>query len=147
MDWVCTKGSVGHIVHTICSSLTFDISAPVSFPSLTPIANAMGRIGGITSPFIISESTSLRTIGIVMCLVSTVTSMVTCCLPETAGIALGDIDGGRSSRSIKKDQATPPRLGFTSDPGAEKNGSEYYDDDHDDFADAGSDDTSSFELL
>jgi hypothetical protein len=53
----------------------------------------MGRVGGITSPFIISESTSLRTIGIIMFLVSSVTAILTRCLPETAGRALGDYDG------------------------------------------------------
>ncbi|KAL3910153.1 MAG: hypothetical protein SGILL_007807 [Bacillariaceae sp.] len=56
------------------------------------LANAMGRIGGITSPFIISESTSLRTIGIVMFLISTSTAMFSRCLPETVGKALGDFD-------------------------------------------------------
>jgi putative MFS transporter len=55
-------------------------------------ANAMGRIGGITSPFIISKSTSLRTIGIVMCLISTFTAVFSRCLPETAGRAMGDLD-------------------------------------------------------
>jgi hypothetical protein len=54
-------------------------------------ANAMGRIGGITSPFIISERTSLRTIGIVMFLVSVATAIFTHSLPETAGKGLGDV--------------------------------------------------------
>jgi hypothetical protein len=60
------------------------------FPSL--LANAMGRIGGITSPFIISESTSLRTIGVIMFLVSGATAIFTRCLPETVGRPLGDFD-------------------------------------------------------
>jgi len=70
------------------------------------LANAMGRIGGITAPFIVSESTSLRTIGMVMCLVSTMTAVFSRCLPETAGMALGDFDAsGTGIGTLQKRQS------------------------------------------
>lgn len=55
------------------------------------LANAMGRVGGLCSPFIITASTSLRTIGIVVFLMSIVTACFCINLPETAGRAMGDI--------------------------------------------------------
>jgi hypothetical protein len=57
-----------------------------------PTANAMGRIGGITCPFIISRDNSLRTIGLVMFCIGIMTTSFTWCLPETAGMALGNFD-------------------------------------------------------
>lgn len=60
--------------------------------SFIPLANALGRVGGITCPFIISRDTSLRTIGIVMFTVSIVTSAFVKHLPETTGKALGNFD-------------------------------------------------------
>ena len=59
-------------------------------------ANAMGRIGGFLSPFIISEGNSLRTIGLVMMFVSLVTTWLASQLPETMGKALG---GSKESKS------------------------------------------------
>jgi len=56
------------------------------------LANALGRVGGITCPFIISRDTSLRTIGIVMFTVSIATSTFVKHLPETTGKALGNFD-------------------------------------------------------
>eukprot|EP00531_Pseudo-nitzschia_arenysensis_P014514 CAMPEP_0116157084 /NCGR_PEP_ID=MMETSP0329-20121206/23161_1 /TAXON_ID=697910 /ORGANISM="Pseudo-nitzschia arenysensis, Strain B593" /LENGTH=626 /DNA_ID=CAMNT_0003654179 /DNA_START=197 /DNA_END=2078 /DNA_ORIENTATION=+ len=54
------------------------------------LANALGRVGGMTCPFIVSRDNSLRTIGIVMFSVGLVTSLSVHQLPETAGKALGD---------------------------------------------------------
>jgi hypothetical protein len=79
------------------------------------LANAMGRIGGITSPFIISESTSLRTIGIVMFVVSSATAIFTRCLPETSGRALGDFDG---SCVVVMEQKSTSKLGVMKYPRA-----------------------------
>lgn len=55
-------------------------------------ANALGRVGGITCPFIVSRDTSLRTIGIVMFSVSIMASFFVKYLPETTGKALGNFD-------------------------------------------------------
>lgn len=103
----------------------------------------MGRIGGITSPFIISESTSLRTIGIVMCLVSSTTSIFTRCLPETSGRALGDFDDGNGNVELEDEPASLSSAG-RNDGGAR-------DDDDDDASPPveveDDKDASSFELL
>eukprot|EP00536_Pseudo-nitzschia_multiseries_P006125 jgi/Psemu1/192373/e_gw1.126.79.1 len=56
------------------------------------LANALGRIGGITCPFVISRDASLQTIGLVMFLVGVVTSFCIHQLPETTGKALGTFD-------------------------------------------------------
>jgi len=56
------------------------------------LANAMGRVGGITCPFIVSRNTSLRVIGIVMFSVGVATSVIVKHLPETSGKALGSIE-------------------------------------------------------
>lgn len=56
------------------------------------LANTLGRIGGITCPYIISRDTPLRTIGLVMFLVGFTTSMFVKALPETTGKALGNFD-------------------------------------------------------
>lgn len=56
------------------------------------LASAMGRIGGVTCPFIVSRDNSLRTIGFVMFSVSVATSLFIKCLPETTGKALGNFD-------------------------------------------------------
>ena len=53
-------------------------------------ANALGRIGGMTCPFIVSRDNSLRTIGIVMFSVGLVTALSVYQLPETVGKALGN---------------------------------------------------------
>ena len=52
-------------------------------------ANAIARIGGSLSPYIISERTSLLEIGIVMFCISLVTARFTSKLPETMGVAMG----------------------------------------------------------
>lgn len=54
------------------------------------LANALGRIGGMTCPFIVSRDNSLRTIGIVMFSVGLVTALSVYQLPETVGKALGN---------------------------------------------------------
>jgi len=62
------------------------------------LANAMGRIGGITCPFIISRDNSLRTIGLVMFFIGIMTSVFTWCLPETAGMALGNFNNSATEQ-------------------------------------------------
>jgi hypothetical protein len=57
------------------------------------LANASGRVGGLLSPFIITQSSSLRLIGVVIFAVSIMASLCSYCLPETAGMALGDFVG------------------------------------------------------
>ena len=52
-------------------------------------ANAVARIGGAASPFLVSPSVPMETIGIVMGVVSVLASMIAWNLPETAGQALG----------------------------------------------------------
>jgi len=78
------------------------------------LANAMGRIGGITCPFIISRYISPQTIGIVMFSVSVATSIIVKCIPETSGEALGSINvflrketTGRSSLQVSSEQHDP----------------------------------------
>ena len=63
-----------------------------------PTANAMGRIDGITCPFIISRDNSLRTIGLVMFFIGIMTSVFTSCLPETAGMALGNFNNSATEQ-------------------------------------------------
>ena len=58
----------------------------------------MGRVGGITCPYIISRSASLRTIGLVMFSVSIATSIFVKCLPETSGKEMGNFDVDREER-------------------------------------------------
>ena len=74
------------------SQITFFSSPSVS-------ANAMGRIGGITCPFIISRDTSLRLIGLVMFSVGIITALFTSLLPETTGTALGKAMHSRGGSS------------------------------------------------
>ena len=75
------------------SSMTWIVTAEL-LP--TPIrttghsaANAVARVGGAASPFLISSSNDMRTIGTVMGCVSLVTSVIAWQLPETSGHAIG----------------------------------------------------------
>jgi putative MFS transporter len=52
-------------------------------------ANAIARIGGSLSPFLISERTPLLAIGIVMLCISLTTARFVSKLPETKGVAMG----------------------------------------------------------
>lgn len=52
-------------------------------------ANAVARLGGAISPFLISRAVNMETIAIVMGIISIVTSLAAWNLPETAGKALG----------------------------------------------------------
>jgi len=52
-------------------------------------ANAIARLGGAVSPFLINESVDMYIIGTVMGCVSIATSVIAWNLPETRGIALG----------------------------------------------------------
>ena len=52
-------------------------------------ANAIARIGGSISPYIISERTPLLVVGIIMLCVSLVTASFTWNLPETKGVGMG----------------------------------------------------------
>ena len=104
------------------------------------LANAAGRIGGITSPFIISESTSLRTIGIVMFLISSTTAILSRCLPETVGKALGDFSSDSETKTIANELTSAAAI----DDLALAEDNESTDDD---MLDTGKDDASSFELL
>ncbi|CAB9498655.1 Synaptic vesicle 2-related protein [Seminavis robusta] len=52
-------------------------------------ANAMARLGGAISPFVVSTSMSMTTIGIIMGVVSFFTCALSWSLPETQGKALG----------------------------------------------------------
>jgi MFS family permease len=53
-------------------------------------ANAMARFGGFFCPYIITERTSLRWIGVALFMVSILTAQLSWQLPETAGKALGE---------------------------------------------------------
>ena len=52
-------------------------------------ANAVARLGGAIAPFIVSQSTPMRLIGIIMATVSFITCALSWNLPETQGKALG----------------------------------------------------------
>ena len=74
----------------------------------------MGRVGGITCPFIVSRDTSLRAIGLRMFSVSIATSVFVKYIPETFGKALGNIDAscredvtGRPSFQVPPKQHRP----------------------------------------
>ncbi|VEU39411.1 unnamed protein product [Pseudo-nitzschia multistriata] len=54
-------------------------------------ANAMGRLGGFTCPYFITEGNSLALIGVFVLFISVVTAECAKRLPETAGKAMGDI--------------------------------------------------------
>ena len=54
-------------------------------------ANALGRLGGLLCPYIITEGTSLPLIGIVLFVVSFATARISGSLPETAGKSLGKV--------------------------------------------------------
>ena len=52
-------------------------------------ANAIARLGGAVSPFLVSPSVKMENIGIVMGCVSVVASVIAWNIPETAGQTLG----------------------------------------------------------
>eukprot|EP00537_Pseudo-nitzschia_pungens_P019290 CAMPEP_0172398562 /NCGR_PEP_ID=MMETSP1061-20121228/36838_1 /TAXON_ID=37318 /ORGANISM="Pseudo-nitzschia pungens, Strain cf. pungens" /LENGTH=605 /DNA_ID=CAMNT_0013131121 /DNA_START=32 /DNA_END=1849 /DNA_ORIENTATION=+ len=54
-------------------------------------ANAMARLGGFLSPYFVTESNSLSSIGGIMLAVSVITAECAQRLPETAGKSMGDI--------------------------------------------------------
>ena len=60
-------------------------------------ANAFARLGGFFCPYIITDGTPLRLIGLCMFGVSIVTASISWNLPETAGMALGSIHTDQSS--------------------------------------------------
>ena len=63
-------------------------------------ANALARIGGFLCPYIISEGTSLRAIGVFIFAVSMVTGLISWLLPETQGKAIGEAQLSNASRSL-----------------------------------------------
>ncbi len=84
------------------------------------LANALGRVGGMTCPFIVSRDNSLRTIGLTMFSVGLVTSIAVHQLPETAGRALGNFG-----------QEKPERLPASTSAVAEMPLEERFEDDQD----------------
>ena len=54
-------------------------------------ANAVSRLAGIVTPYIINDQTSLVTIGAFVFTISTLTAAATMQLPETAGRAMGAV--------------------------------------------------------
>jgi putative MFS transporter len=75
-------------------------------------ANAIGRFGGFFCPYIISEGTSLRLIGILLFVVSVATAAISWQLPETAGKALGEANTFTESNKTAPadDQKTPYQI-------------------------------------
>ena len=65
-------------------------------------ANAMARLGGFISPFIITQGNSLWLIGIIVLIVSLVTAEFASRLPETTGKSMGDISSPPSSNNNDK---------------------------------------------
>jgi hypothetical protein len=65
-------------------------------------ANAMARLGGFISPFIITQGNSLWLIGIIVLIVSLVTAEFASRLPETTGKSMGDISSPLSSNKNNK---------------------------------------------
>ena len=73
-------------------------------------ANAVARLGGAFSPFIVSPSMPLHTIGIIMGVVSFVTCVLSWHMPETQGKALGT---AHHSFNSSLDQGTATIVGPT----------------------------------
>jgi hypothetical protein len=65
-------------------------------------ANAMARLGGFISPFIITQGNSLWLIGIIVLIVSLVTAEFASRLPETTGKSMGDISFPHSNNNNDK---------------------------------------------
>ena len=69
-------------------------------------ANAIGRMGGFFAPYIITEGNSLRSIGVVMFIVSIFTAMISWQLPETQGKAMGEAHLDENVSETKKEPAS-----------------------------------------
>lgn len=108
------------------------------------LANALGRIGGMTCPFIVSRDNSLRTIGIVMCSVGLVTALSVQQLPETVGKALGNFSVSLDHEETALRPETP-HAGDTKDGKFHDQQQQDATDFDEEEADGGSD--SSFEML
>jgi MFS family permease len=78
-------------------------------------ANAMARIGGAFSPFLVSEATPPRLIGIMMASVAFVTCAVSWYLPETQGKALGTAHSSSFGPDVD-----PPQVEVTESKGKEQ---------------------------
>jgi len=72
----------------------------VSTPELLPtklrttghsVASAMGRLGALLCPFLVAESTPLKTIGTIMSFIHFVTVLSASQFPETSGLAMGRV--------------------------------------------------------
>lgn len=108
------------------------------------LANALGRIGGMTCPFIVSRDNSLRTIGIVMCSVALVTALSVHQLPETVGKALGNFSVSLNHEDTALSPETP-HAGDSKDGKFHDQQQQNATDFDEEEADGGSD--SSFEML
>jgi MFS family permease len=70
-------------------------------------ANAMARLGGAFSPFIVASSTPMRLIGIIMGAVAAVTCVLSWQLPETQGKALGTAHVSRQNTMTDDNVSAP----------------------------------------
>lgn len=69
-------------------------------------ANAVARIGGFCSPFLIAGDISLINIGIVMLVVHFATAFFVSKLPETKGMDLGKVSNREDSQRRYTDDST-----------------------------------------
>lgn len=65
-------------------------------------ANAAARVGGFFAPYLVSSGNSLQTIGIVMLVISILTSIFVSKLPETRGMAMGAVSKPQRDIEIPK---------------------------------------------
>jgi MFS family permease len=55
------------------------------------VANALGRIGAFSSPYLVSSRTPITTVGVIMLVVNLVTATSAYQLPETKGVEIGHV--------------------------------------------------------
>lgn len=85
-------------------------------------ANAMARLGGAFTPFIVSTSVPMRLIGIIMASVAFITCILSWNLPETQGKALGKAHSISFSSSLHEGVASiePPSIEMSNAPPSNK---------------------------
>lgn len=72
------------------------------------MANALGRIGAFTSPYLVSSRTPITAVGAIMLVVNIVTAASASRLPETKGVEIGHVTD--DNQQVDAGTATPPSV-------------------------------------
>ena len=107
--WLTLSCSIFHFL-TLFQTTVF------SHDSGHAAANAVARLGGAISPFVVSNSFPMSVVGIIMASVSFVTFLLSWHFPETQGKALGTAHSGSVTSSMNAGIASiePPSLELSS---------------------------------